>query len=273
MLRLTEINIYPIKSAHGISLSSSQLDDLGLEFDRRWMVVNEEGLFLSQRTLPKMALINVAIGRDYLSITSQGLTELTIPLRTHSGKRIQVQVWDDSLEALDAGPDAARWFTELLGVPCTLVQMPEYPSRFIDARYAPANSPVSFADAFPLLLISEMSLKDLNDRLAEPVPMNRFRPNLVVDGTFPFEEDTWASLRVGSVSFRVAKPCARCTVPTVNQDTGEEGKEPIRTLSAYRKRDSKVYFGQNLVHEGLGILKVGDTVQAIIRQPDTLFAA
>lgn len=143
--------------------------------------------------------------------------------------------------------------------------MPETPSRFINRKYAPENSPVSFADAFPLLLISQMSLEDLNGRLTESVPMNRFRPNLVIDGTSAFEEDTWRSLQIGSVSFRVAKPCARCTVPTVNQDTGEAGKEPIRTLSTYRTRDSKVYFGQNLIHEDRGILKVGDAAQAIIR--------
>lgn len=262
-MHLTEINIYPIKSARGISLPSARLDDRGLELDRRWMVVDEKGRFLTQRTLPKMALINVALMGDHLSITSRGLSELSVPFRTSSAGMLHVQVWNDSLDAIDVGQDAASWFTELLGVYCRLVQMPETPSRFINRKYAPENSPVSFADSFPLLLISQMSLEDLNARLAVPVPMNRFRPNLVIDGTSAFEEDTWRSLQIGSVSFRVVKPCARCTVPTVNQDTGEAGKEPIRTLSTYRTRDSKVYFGQNLIHEGLGILKVGDVVQAI----------
>jgi hypothetical protein len=141
--------------------------------------------------------------------------------------------------------------------------MPENHERFIHSKYAPENTPVSFTDAFPLLLISEKSLEDLNARLAVPVPMNRFRPNLVIDGAAAFEEDTWRSLQIGSVSFRVAKSCARCTVPTVNQDTGEQGKEPMRTLSTYRTQDSKVYFGQNLIHEGRGILKVGDDAEAI----------
>jgi uncharacterized protein YcbX len=264
-LHLTEINIYPIKSARGISLPFAQLDDRGLEFDRRWMVVDEEGHFLTQRTLPKMALINVALREDHLSITSRGLSELSVPFRIPSAGMLRVQVWNDSLDSIDIGREAAAWFTELLGLHCRLVQMPETSERFINTKYAPANSPVSFADAFPLLLVSQMSLEDLNARLAEPVPMNRFRPNLVIDGTSAFEEDTWRSLQIGSVSFRVAKPCARCTVPTVNQDTGETGKEPIRTLSTYRTRDSKVYFGQNLIHEGRGILKVGDIGQAITR--------
>jgi uncharacterized protein YcbX len=232
------------------------------------MVVDEEGHFLSQRTLPRMALIHVALRGDHLSITSRGLNELSVPFQTPSTRMLPVQVWDDSLNAIDVGQDAASWFTELLGVRCRLVQMPEHPSRFINTKYAPPNFPVNFADAFPLLLISEMSLKDLNARLAEPVPMNRFRPNLVIGGAFAFEEDTWRSLQIGTVSFRVAKACARCTVPTVNQDTAESGKEPIRTLSTYRTRDSKVYFGQNLIHEGRGILKVGDIAQATIRQTE-----
>jgi len=264
-LHLTEINIYPIKSARGISLPSAQLDDSGLELDRRWTVVDEKGHFLTQRTLPKMALINVALREDCLSVTSRGLSELSIPFRRPSSEMMRVQVWEDSLDAIDVGQDAASWFTEILGLPCRLVQMPEKPERFIDSKYAPQNSPVSFADAFPLLLISQMSLEDLNARLAVPVPMNRFRPNLVIDGSSAFEEDTWRGLQISSVFFRVAKPCSRCAVPTVNQDTGEAGKEPIRTLSTYRTRDSKVYFGQNLIHEGRGILKVGDVTQAITR--------
>jgi hypothetical protein len=264
-LRLTEINIYPIKSARGVSLLSAQLDDRGLELDRRWMIVDEEGRFLTQRTLPKMALLHVALREDHLSITSRGLSELSVPFLTPSTGMLRVQVWNDSLDAFDVGQEAASWFTELLGVRCRLVQMPGHPSRFINSKYAPQNSPVSFADAFPLLLISQKSLDDLNARLAEPVPMNRFRPNLVIDGAFAFEEDTWRSIQIGTVSFRVAKPCARCTVPTVNQDTAESGKEPIRTLSTYRTRDSKVYFGQNLIHEVRGILKVGDIAQATIK--------
>lgn len=227
------------------------------------MVVDEQGHFLTQRTLPKMALINVALKENNLSISSRGLSELCIPVRTSSVEMLRVQVWNDSFDAIDVGPDAASWFTELLGVRCRLVQMPETPSRFVNGKYAPVNSPVSFADAFPLLLMTEKSLEDLNERLAEPVPMNRFRPNIVVDGATAFEEDGWRSLQIGSVNFRAAKPCERCTVPTVDQDTGETGKEPIRTLSTYRTRDSKVYFGQNLIHEGRGILRVGDVVQAI----------
>ena len=263
MLHLTQINIYPIKSARGISLPSAQLDDKGLQFDRRWMVVDEQGLFLSQRTLPRMALIEVSVQHDHLSITSRGFGELNVPLQFLPGAMREVQVWNDLLNASDIGQVAAAWFTELLGVRCRLVQLPEEPSRFVNPKYDPTRSAYTFADAFPILLLTEMSLGDLNARLAAPVPMNRFRPNLVVDGTFAFEEDTWQRIQIGEVTFRVVKPCGRCTVPTVNQETGEAGKEPIRTLSTYRTRDSMVYFGQNLIHERRGVVSVGDEVHVL----------
>ena len=264
-LHLTEINIYPIKSARGISLPSAQLDDRGLELDRRWMVVDKKGTFLTQRTLPRMALIHVELRGDHLAVRAQGISELSIPLREPGSKMLPVQVWNDSLDAVDVGEDAAAWFTQTLGLSCRLVRMPEHASRFVNPKYAPEKSPVTFADAFPLLLMSRASLDDLNSRLEEPVPMNRFRPNVVVEGSPAYEEDTWRSLRIGHVSFLVAKPCERCAIPTVDQDTGERGKEPIRTLSTYRTQNSKVYFGQNLIHEGRGILKVGDDAQAITR--------
>jgi uncharacterized protein YcbX len=178
---------------------------------------------------------------------------------------IRVQIFDDSLDALDAGAEAATWFSKLLGFRCKLVQMPEEESRFANPKYAPQNSPVSFVDAYPVLLMTEASVDDLNGRLQEPVPMNRFRPNVVISGSAAYEEDTWHSVKIGSVSFLVAKPCVRCAVPTVDQDTGDSGKEPIRTLSTYRTFDSKVCFGQNLVHENQGVLRIGDTVSGVAR--------
>ena len=258
LLRISELHIYPVKSARGISLHSAQLDDRGIEFDRRWMVVDENGRFLTQRTMPRMALINVDLRSDHLSLRARGVQELAIPLRSTSTKTLRVQIWSDSLEALDSGDDAAAWFTDLLGVVSRLVRMPEQGVRDVNPTYAPPHTPVSFADAFPVLLISQMSLDDLNSRLSEPVPMNRFRPNLVIEGGVAYQEDSWHNVSIGSVRFRVAKPCERCMIPTVNQDTGEGGKEPIHTLSTYRARDSKIYFGQNLIHENRGILNVGD---------------
>ena len=259
-LRLSELYMYPIKSARGISLSAAHADTRGLEHDRRWMVVDEQGKFLTQRSIPQMALIRVELGPSHLSVKAEGTNELRLPLRPDSGDSMHVCVWDDSFDAMDAGDDAASWFSKMLSRPCRLVFMPDRTERFVNPKYAPQKSLVSFADAFPFLLISQASLDDLNSRLIEPVPMNRFRPNLVVEGCNAYEEDTWATVTIGSISFRVAKPCARCTVPTVDQETGIRSPEPILTLSSYRTVEGQVYFGQNLTHDTLGMLTVGDEV-------------
>jgi uncharacterized protein YcbX len=259
-LRLSEIHIYPIKSARGISLTSARVDIRGLEHDRRWMVVDERGKFLTQRSVPRMALIRVELRPAHLVVTAAGMEDLLLPLRPESGRTVRVHVWDDSLDAMDTGEEAAVWFTEMLSRQCRLVFMPDQAERLANPKYAPQKTLVSFADAFPFLLISRASLDDLNSRLAEPVPMNRFRPNVVLDGCDAYEEDTWASLRIGNIGFRVAKACSRCTVPTVNQDTGVRGSEPIRTLGTYRTMNGKIYFGQNLTHDGEGALSVGDEV-------------
>jgi uncharacterized protein YcbX len=263
-LHLSELYIYPIKSAKGIPLTSARLDACGLEFDRRWMVVDEQGNFLTQRRLPRMALIHVQIQSDHLVVQADGISALAVPFHSPNSTPTRVQIWDDSLGALDIGDAPASWFSEFLKQPCRLVQMLPQSERFVNPKYSPVKSPVSFPDGFPLLLISQASLDDLNSRLVEPVPMNRFRPNIVVEGCTAYEEDSWRSLRIGAVSLRVAKPCARCTIPTVNQDTGDRGKDPILTLESYRRRDGKVYFGQNLIHKSQGILKIGDAVETVI---------
>ena len=261
-LRLSELHIYPIKSARGISLSSARVDLRGLEHDRRWMVVDEQGIFLTQRSIPRMALIGVELSSTHLAVTAEGMNQLRVPLKHESGDSLRVHVWDDSFDAMAAGPEEAAWFTKMLSRPCRLVYMSDDTERLVNPKYSPEKSVVSFADAFPFMLISQASLNDLNTRLVEPVPMNRFRPNLVLEGCDPYEEDTWASLRIGTVGFRVAKPCSRCTVPTVNQETGIRASEPVLTLGSYRTTGGKIYFGQNLTHEARGILTVDDEVHA-----------
>lgn len=262
-MHLKELFIYPIKSARGISLRTAQLDARGLELDRRWMLVDDDGVFLTQRTIPRMALIRVEVRENHLAVGSDGMEELTVPLFPEAGITRRVRVWEDAVDAIDAGDDVARWFTLMMGRSCRLVHMPEESRRSADPRYAQQESLVGFADAFPLLLISQASLDDLNARLAEPVPMDRFRPNLVVDGCSAYEEDTWERIQIGQTTFHVVKPCARCTVPTVDQTTGQRGTEPLRTLQSYRTLNGKIYFGQNLIHEEKGILIVGDTLSVI----------
>jgi uncharacterized protein YcbX len=264
-LLLGELIVYPIKSAKGVSLPSARVLERGLEYDRRWMVVDDRNKFLTQRTHPRMALMEVLLRPDHLTLTAPGTEELTIPFELKNPEHVQVQVWDDSVEAESVGADAGRWMSRFLGAPCKLVHMPDRSVRHVNPKYTESPSPVSFADAFPFLLISEASLGDLNARLERPVPMNRFRPNLVARGCKPFDEDEWREFRIGSITFTVAKPCSRCAVPTVDQSTGVRGKEPIRTLATYRSREGKVLFGQNLVHKGTGTLTVGDPVQVVNR--------
>jgi hypothetical protein len=262
---LTELNVYPIKSAAGISLQTAQVDRTGLEGDRRWMVVDLSGKFLTQRQYPRMALIQVQREPDRLLLNAPGMTPLAIPYDLDGAAVLHVQVWRDRCPAVSAGELATAWLSQFLEMPCHLVYMADDGVRPVDPNYAIAGvgDRVSFADAFPFLLIAEASLQDLNDRLEIPIPMNRFRPNLVVAGCDAFAEDTWRQIRIGSVEFHVVKPCARCAIPTVDQRTGIQGKEPLPTLAKYRLREGQIFFGQNLLHAALGTLNVGDPVEIL----------
>jgi hypothetical protein len=226
------------------------------------MVVDELGKFLTQRTIPRMALIHVELGLSHLVVKAESMNDLLLPLRPEPATMLPVLVWKDYVNAIDTGEEAAAWFTKMLSRSCRLVFMPDTTERIANPKYATQKALVSFVDAFPFMLLSQASLNELNSRLEHPVPMNRFRPNLVIEGCKAYEEDSWANLRIGDVHFEVAKPCERCTVPTVDQDTGIRSPEPILTLGSYRTVDGSIYFGQNLIHEAQGILTVGDEAQA-----------
>ena len=260
VLRLTGLNIYPIKSARGLALDESVVDEFGLRYDRRWMVVDQSGVFLSQRSHPRLALVVPSIRDETLQIDAPGMPTLRTPLHPKNTVASSVTVWGDTCLATWVGDRAAEWFSDFLGSACTLVHMADQAVRPADLTFAPPGVRVSFADGFPFLMISEESLADLNGRLADPLPMNRFRPNLVVAGGEPYAEDGWRSIEIGGVRLQVVKPCARCLVTTTNQDTGERGKEPLRTLATYRKVGGEVMFGQNVVHENTGRLRIGDPV-------------
>lgn len=260
-IKLSGIYIYPIKSAAGISLKTAQVESRGFQYDRRWMLVDKTGAFLTQRQFPRMALISVRLEKDELVVETLNRETLSIPIYFDSRDRISVQVWDDVLYAIPLGEDVSQWFSEFLEISCQLVFMPDNSYRFVNSRDASHNEQVSFTDGFPFLLISEASLQDLNERLAQPIPMNRFRPNLVVSGSLAFAEDTWSSIRIGSIPFRVVKPCERCVITTVDQSQGIRGKEPLLTLAQYRRRNGKILFGQNLIQGELGTLHVGDSVE------------
>lgn len=256
MRALSEIYIYPVKSLGGIALREAKLEIRGLRYDRRWMLADTAGRFVSQREIPAMTRLGTAIQGDHLRIFVKNRPEefLDIPLEYDLLSKTRVQVWSDKCGALEYPLFVSQWFSDQLGMGVRLVRMPDTTRRRADGRYAPKGQYVSFADGFPYLLIGQASLDDLNARLETPVPMDRFRPTFVFTGGAPYEEDAWSDFRIGNALFRGVKPCARCIVTTTDQQTGLRGAEPLRTLAQYRNRANKVLFGQNVVWMGGGDL-------------------
>lgn len=259
---LAELYLYPLKGGRGIPLLAAPVDSRGLRFDRRWLVVRPDGTFLTQRTHPKLALIAPALTPEALHLSAPGLPPLTLPFEA-TGERRVVRIWRDTSDALGV-PSASAWLGELLGEKVELVFMPEDAQRKVEAHGGRDAALVSFADAYPFLLVSRASLADLNSRLQHPLPMNRFRPNLVITGTTPFAEDSWKQIRVGELLLDVVKGCARCAVTTVDQRSGRpDGPEPLKTLATFRRHDGEVWFAQNAVHHAPGRLRVGDPVEVL----------
>lgn len=259
---LSQMYVYPVKSCGGVAVESSRVEERGLEHDRRWMLVDETGTFMSQREYPRMCLVRIEIGRDHLAINAPEMPTLFVPFSDGGRGRLRARVWDDVVEVAPVGAEADRWFGEFLRVSCRMVYLPDESVRPVDPDYSRPGDHTGFADGFPFLLLSEASLEDLNGRLrARSLPMNRFRPSLVVGNCEPFAEDGWRAFRIGTLTFHAVKPCARCAITTTDQRTAEVGKEPLRTLAAFRKSGSKVLFGQNLVHDAVGSLSVGDAVK------------
>lgn len=242
---VSEIWIYPIKSLGGIQLESARVLHKGLEYDRRWMLVDERNVCMTQRVFPTMALFKLSWGPGGFSIHYKN-DSLLLPF-TVQGQPFTAQVWDDKVEVYEVDPQISDWFTAKMGFACRLVAFPEKNARPIDPRYAVIPGNVSLADAYPLLIIGQNSLNDLNRRMNVPLPMNRFRPNIVFTGGTPYEEDNWREFRIGNNRFAGVKPCSRCVLTTVDQETAEKGKEPLVTLASYRRVDKNIYFGQNLV--------------------------
>ena len=253
---LSNIFVYPVKSLAGIQLDTAKILSKGLEHDRRWMIIDEQGQCMTQRVFPDMALFKTLLEDDKLVITFKG--EHINIRRPEIGNVLVAKVWDDQVEVIDGGDEYATWFSERLGVKCRLVYFPEINSRPIDKKYAFRGEHVSLADAYPILLIGQSSLDDLNARMNSPLPMNRFRPNIVVIGTTPYAEDKWSHFKLGSAKLKGVKPCSRCVLTTVDQDSAIKGREPLVTLSKYRARNNKIYFGQNVMVVKEGIIKVGD---------------
>jgi len=252
---------YPIKSCRGVALKQATTDARGIVGDRRMMIVDEEGTFISQREVAHLALIAPQPNADgSLTLSAPGMPALTL-WPSGQGPARPVRVWRDTCLAVDQGDAVADWFSTFLGMAVRLVHIADAFVRRVDARYARRPSDqAAFADGYPFLLISQASLDALNARLATPLPMNRFRPNIVVDGCPPFAEDGWRDFRINGITFSAVKPCARCVVTTIDQETAIAGPEPLRTLASFRAVDQKVMFGQNLVADRPGSVRVGDAV-------------
>lgn len=271
-MHLSGLFVYPVKSLRGCAVASAAVDGLGLRDDRRFLVVDEHGRFLTQRTLPRMALIATALDEHALTLSAAGADPLSVPRASPGDPLRPVTIWKhQGVLAEDCGEGPAGWLAGILGLRCRLMRAgPDFHRPVLKPQARPGDR-IAAADAEPFLVVGEASLADLNDRLVaqggDALPMNRFRPNLVIAGGAPFAEDTWARLRIGEIVFRSGGPCARCIITTTDQLTGERGREPLRTLATYRRDPSDptdVNFGQNLIHETkAGILRVGDRVEIL----------
>lgn len=263
-MRLTSVHIYPLKGCRAVDLSESAVEPWGLAGDRRWLLVDSDGRFVSQREHASLARLVVRYGPGAgITVSSDGYPPLFIATPS-SAELLKVTVWRSTVLASTAGPEADAWFSTYLGEPVRLVYLDDPTRRPVDPEFGIDGDVVSFADGYPLLLTNAGSLDQLGDWLAaageQPVPMNRFRPNVVVTGYEPWAEDQWRRIRIGSVSFRVAKPCGRCVVTTTDQITGARGTQPLKILGTRRRFGQNLVFGQNIIPDSPGRIRVGDPV-------------
>jgi len=259
--QLSEIWIYPVKSLAGIRLQQAAVLEKGLEHDRRFMLIDADNRFITQREHPELALFDTAISNGLLHIRHRVHQQaICFELLPTQNKMVTATIWSDTVTVSEIDAQVSRWFSELLNMSCRLVFFAEDNLRPVDKNYALASEQVSLADGYPFLIIGQASLDDLNTRLIEPVGINRFRPNFVFTGGEPYEEDNWKNFSIGTSSFSGVKNCSRCVLTTVDPATGIKGVEPLQTLSSYRKKNGKIYFGQNVVAVNPEIVNVGDSI-------------
>jgi uncharacterized protein YcbX len=264
MTTLSNLTYYPIKACRGFDITESRVEYMGLANDRRMMAVTTEGEFLTQREHPKLALINPVLGNNSVTLSAPNFDSIQFEIQK-SGIPVYVNIWKSKgVQAIDQGDEAAGWFSDWLGVSVRLVHVDEKFKRKLNPDFAvSAEDHTGFADGYPILIISEASLQDLNSRLDSPLPMNRFRPNIVVKGCEPYAEDTWKRIRIGDVEMALVKPCPRCEVTTIDKETLARNKEPLKTLGKYRRQKGGVMFGMNVIPLNEGKIKVGMPVEGI----------
>ena len=272
MMQLTEIRIHPVKSlGTGILVNQAVVEERGLQNDRRWMLVDANDGFMTQRQYPQMALVHVELNEAGLELwhkTKPELGRVQVPSQPQTDHQIKTDIWGDEVAVTEASLVASTWLSEALGVPCRLMYQSDSSPRLADQDYTNLPHNVSLADGFPYLILGQSTLEDLNSRLNEPVEMARFRPNLVFSGSQAYEEDNWFEFEIGTAKFLGVKPCARCVMTTVNPEIGVKlGNEPLKTLSTYRQKNNKIYFGQNTMAVSIGAtISVGDEVRVTSRK-------
>jgi uncharacterized protein len=261
-ITLSEIWVYPIKSLAGIRVKSWEVLPKGLKHDRRFMLIDSKRIAMTQREYPQLALFKCLIKHNVLEVTYKQETLEIDLLPENFEQDLKAIIWDDTVDVKEIRVEYSNWFTKQVGTECKLVFFPEDHDRPVDPQFQIAEEHVSLADAYPLLLIGQESLNDLNRKLSSPVKMDRFRPNLVFTGGDAYEEDLWTSFTVGDNRFAAVKQCARCVMTTVDQNTGIKGSEPLKTLASYRTKNNKVYFGQNVLVVAGSIVQEGDKILA-----------
>lgn len=266
MYRVSELFIYPVKSLGGIPLASANVTDRGFQYDRRWMLLDDHNKFLTQRTHPQMTLLDVDIINGKVAVKHRlSGDRIEFELEQNTNNLIDALIWEDQVEVCGVNENLDEWFSDILRIKCRLVYMPDKSKRYVDRKYASSEEITSLSDGYPFLIIGQAALNDLNNRLNEKITIARFRPNIVFEGGNPFDEDNWNEIIINEIKFLPVKPCARCTVTTINPETAIRGEEPLFTLSQYRKSNNKIYFGQNLIHEGKGIISIGDELKVSLK--------
>ncbi len=270
MLTLTQINIYPVKSLDGYTTTAAIVERRGLQYDRRWLITDMDGMFMTQRNNGKMALLRATIEDNTLIIKEKQNEHncIKIPIGTEGGKKSDVVVWDDTMLATHISEEANAWLSDFLEKKCQLVYMPDTTERQVEAKYNRGADIVSFADGYPFLMIGEASMAELNSRLDTPLSIRRFRANFIFAGGTPYQEDDMTHFTIGDVPFEGVKPCARCVLTTRDPDSGIKGKEPLATLTTYRQQGTKILFGQNVIWDFkkwenviMPMVRVGDIIK------------
>lgn len=264
MITVSTLTYYPIKACRGFDVTSSNVERMGLEHDRRMMVVTPDGKFLTQREYPRLALVTPSLKNEALTLSAPNFDSIQISIQ-RSGVPTTVDIWSSKgVDAIDQGGEAAAWFSDWLGTSVRLVHIADGFKRKVNPIYAVhADDHTGFADGYPILIISEASLRDLNSRLDSALPMNRFRPNLVVKNCEPFAEDTWKRIKIGNIEMALVKPCPRCVVTTIDKETLVKSKEPLKTLEKFRRHELGAIFGMNTIPLNEGRIEVGMDVEIL----------